>query len=320
MDIINSMQTSSLYLGIDGGGTKTLALIANDAGTVLGRGIAGPSNYHRVGIDAAYLALDKAFQNALYAIPSQDEINKSKQIKAVCLGLAGVDRPVDRMMFQDWLNSRLPQVPFHLTNDALPVLAAGTPQNWGVAVISGTGSIAYCLTPQGKLARAGGWGYIFGDEGSAYSIGLEALRAAAQSADGRLPETRLLPAILSNWNLVDPADLVNKVYSTSIGRENIAQLSILVAQTAGLGDKIAQGILENAGRDLARIGFAAAKYLDLTKPVPCAIAGSVLLHNPSVVSEFIRFAKQLGMQPEPITAVPEPAIGCLKLAAQLQNL
>ncbi len=254
----------------------------------------------------------------LHSVSGNDEQPDSKHIKAVCLGLAGVDRPVDRLMFQDWLTSRLPQVPFHLTNDALPVLAAGTPQNWGVAVISGTGSIAYCLTPQGKLTRAGGWGYIFGDEGSAYSIGLEALRSAAQSADGRLPETRLLPAILLHWNLDNPADLVNKVYSTSIGRENIAQLSILVAETAKLGDSIAQGLLQNAGRELARIGFAAAKNLDLTKPVPCAIAGSVLVHNPGVVSEFIRFSHQLGLQPEPISAVPEPAIGSLKLAAQLK--
>lgn len=313
------MKVSELFLGVDGGGTKTLALISDSDGNILGRGVSGPSNYHRVGAQAAYLALEMAVEHALNSLDPTIIQAEIKNIKAVCLGLAGVDRPVDRQIIEKWINKRFPNIPNILTNDALPVLAAGTPLGWGLAIISGTGSIAYSLSPGGDLHRAGGWGYIFGDEGSAYSIGLAALRAAAQSADGRLPQTDILPAILTKWELTEPPDLVNKVYRTDIGRENIAELAILVNQIALTGDKIAVDILRNAGLELAKIGFAATKHFDLTRPVPTALAGSVLLKNPIIVNTFIQSLTEFGIKPVPVTNVPEPAIGCIKLALQLRN-
>lgn len=308
------MPSSQIVLGIDGGGTKTLALLADRSGTVIGRGTAGPSNYHRVGVENAFSALDAAVESALQS--TQQNLAKT-DLAAACLGIAGVDRPADRSIVERWLKVRLPGIPARLTNDALPVLAAGTPQGWGLAVISGTGSIAYSLSPEGDLKRAGGWGYIFGDEGSAYSIGLSALRAAAQSADGRAPLTALLAHILQHWQLSQPADLVNKVYSESTGRENIAQLSILVNRTAEEGDPAAMEILNQAGLELARMAQAAALQFDLSKTVPCALAGSILVHNPTVVAAFLRHTADLGLKLAPIQPVPEPAAGCLKLAAQL---
>ena len=311
------MLSAPFVLGIDGGGTKTLALLADRSGTTIGSGTAGTSNYHRVGIENAFAALDSAMERAFQS--TQSSLSK-ENLAAACLGLAGVDRPADRALVEQWLSTRLPGIPARLTNDALPVLAAGTPQGWGLAVISGTGSIAYSMSPDGSLKRAGGWGYIFGDEGSAYSIGLAALRSAAQFADGRAPLTALLERILQHWQLSQPADLVNKVYSESTGRENIAQLAILVSRAAGDGDSAALEILNQAGSELARMAFAAAQQFDLAQTIPCALAGSVLIHNPIVVSAFIRHTTQTGLHLSPVQSVPEPAAGCLKLAAQLISL
>ena len=131
---------------------------------------------------------------------------------AVGLGLAGVDRPEDRALFEGWAAGRFGGAPVVIANDAELVLAAGTPDGWGIALISGTGSIVFGRSPHGEMARAGGWGHILGDEGSGYAIGVEALRAVMRAFDGRGPATALTDAVLLHWSLKTPPDLVGRVY------------------------------------------------------------------------------------------------------------
>ena len=159
-----------LLLGLDGGGSKTLALLADAEGRVIGRGIAGASNYQNIGETAAWAALDTAIAAAF-----ADAGLEPSAVAAVGLGLAGVDRPEDRALFEGWAARRFGGAPVVIANDAELVLAAGTPDGWGIALISGTGSIVFGRSPQGEMARAGGWGHIMGDEGSGYAIGVEAL-------------------------------------------------------------------------------------------------------------------------------------------------
>lgn len=250
------------------------------------------------------------------------------QVQAICVGAAGADRPEDRGLFESWAAGAFPAAHFRISNDALIVLYAGTPEGWGLAIISGTGSIAYGRHPDGQLARAGGWGYLLGDEGSGYAIGLAALRAATRAADGRGPRTLLLPTLLEHWQLDGPTRLVRKVYGELAGagaRAEIARLARLVEQVAAQGDACAEAILTEAGQELALAASAVAAQLAAipglspggASPLPCALTGGVLVNGHRVREAFTHAAAARGLALAPITLVKEPAVGAVRLAREL---
>ncbi len=301
-----------LILGLDGGGSKTLALLADPTGRVLGRGMAGSSNYQNVGAEAAWAALDAAIAAAF-----ADAGLAPGPLAAVCLGLAGVDRPEDRALFEGWAARRFAAAPTVIANDGELVLAAGTPDGWGVGVISGTGSIAVGRHPDGHMGRAGGWGHILGDEGSGYAIGCAALRAVMWAFDGRGPATALSGAVLAHWGLPSPTGLVGRVYREDVGPAEIAGLARLVDAAAGAGDAVARDILRQAGRDLAITVAAVIRRLTLPAPTPCALAGGVVVHGSQARAAFLAAAADLGLDLHPVTPVAEPAHGAVRLAADL---
>ena len=126
--------------------------------------------------DSLYNAIEGVFRQA--DLPMQ-------RVASACLGLSGVDRPSDISLIRSWADSFQIAERLMIVNDARLVLAAGTPAGHGVGLICGTGSIAFGRSPDGKMSRAGGWGYILGDEGSGYDIAIQAMRAATQAIDGR---------------------------------------------------------------------------------------------------------------------------------------
>jgi len=298
-----------ILIGIDGGGSKTAALAADREGCILGRGVAGPSNYHAIGIEAAYAPLDKAVRLALTDIPTQPV--------ALCLGMAGAGRPADQAIIRAWADTRYPGVPVTIVHDGQLALAAGTPEGWGIAVLCGTGSLVYGADRSGTTARAGGWGYLLGDEGSGYRIGLAALQAIARAADGRGPETALTPAILCRWSLAQPQDLIARVYAPATQRADIAQLAEIVQDVAAQGDAVAQHIVQAAGHELALAAQSVARRLTWAGPIPCALAGSVIVKGHCIANAFQDAAAVLNLRLVPLTPVPEPAQGALKLARAL---
>jgi N-acetylglucosamine kinase-like BadF-type ATPase len=305
---------SELLLGLDGGGSKTLALLADAAGRIIGRGSAGASNYQNIGETAAWAALDAAIAAAF-----ADADLPLGNVAAVGLGLAGVDRPEDRALFEGWAAGRFGGAPVVIANDAELVLAAGTPDGWGIALISGTGSIVFGRSPRGEMARAGGWGHIMGDEGSGYAIGVEALRAVMCAYDCRGRATALTDAVLAYWSLELPTDLVGRVYRESDGTAEIATLAALVDAAAGDGDAVAADILRVAGQELALTVQAVVRRVALPMPVPCALAGGAIVKGRAVRAAFLAAADAQGLRLDPITPVTEPAQGAIRLAANLLN-
>lgn len=301
-----------LILGVDGGASKTLALLADDRQQVLGRGAGGSSNYQVVGAKAALSALDEAIQAACASARLPPSA-----VAAVCIGLAGVGRPEDRAAFEGWAAQRLPGIPLTIVNDAQLVLAAGTPDGWGVALICGTGSIVYAEDAAGRPARAGGWGYLLGDEGSGYAIGLAGVRAVMRAFDGRGPLTALTGMILQFWGLSSPPALVNRVYGEALLSADMAALAPLIEAAAADGDSVAQQILRDAGRELAVAVEAAVAALDLPQPVPCGLAGSLIVKSQMVRAMFLSAALETGLQLDPVTLVAEPARGAVRLARRL---
>jgi N-acetylmuramic acid 6-phosphate etherase len=182
-------------------------------------------------------------------------------------------------------------------------------------LICGTGSLCFGLSRDGRRARAGGWGYLFGDEGSAYAVAVAGLQAAAKAADGRGPGTRLLEAFLGRLDLDKPEDLVASVYAVAADRAAIASWAEVVTRAAAGGDAVAEGILDNAAAELAamvgavvrRLGFAPSAF-------PLALAGGMLLAADGLRSRLATRLRALDLDPAPLSRVEEPVVGAVKLA------
>jgi N-acetylmuramic acid 6-phosphate etherase len=303
---------TNFLLGIDGGGSKTVVLLAGPDARVLGRGAAEAANYQVAGMDRACAAIMRAVAAAF-----ADARIAPGPAGAVCLGLAGAGRTEDQTLFRAWAAQQWPGARVTIASDAELVLAAGTPQGWGLALICGTGSIAYARDQAGRSARAGGWGHLLGDEGSGYAIGLAALRAVARAADGRGPPTSLTGTILAHWSLAAPQDLIRRVYREDRSNAEVAALARLVEGAAANGDATAQQIIAGACRELALMLHAAAGQLDMRGPLPCALAGGLIVNRPVLARGVCTMAADLGLALDPVACVAEPALGAIGIAARL---
>ena len=246
----------SCVLGVDGGGTKTVCVLMDDTGMVLGRGEAGSSNYQSVGKKAAFLSIQAAIIQALACIGRV-------KVEAICLGLAGVYRPVDIQVVQSFveqlkLSDSLPITwtlqPSNIVicSDALIALVGGVGQAVGIVAIAGTGSIIFGQNRQGCSKRVGGWGYILGDEGSAYQIAVRGLQAALRAYDGRSESTSLQKYLKQHLGLSSLENLVEVIYQQGWNVKDIAALAPIVDQAAASGDRVAISIIEDAVKELVQ--------------------------------------------------------------------
>ncbi len=300
-------------LGIDGGGTSTVAWLASAQGEVLGRGRAGASNIKAVGASAARAALDGSI-----ALAFNDAGLPVRPVDAACLGLAGFDRPEDKALLREWSDGSGWARRLVLANDGDLVVAAGTPEGWGLGVIAGTGSIAVGRAPDGRTARAGGWGHLLGDEGSGYMVALAALRRVMRRFDGRDSQPQgpdpLTRRICRALGIDGPSKLVAAVYAPGCDRTRIAALAAEVVATAADDPELARSILEPAGAELAEAVAAVARTLGWSQgPIPLAMAGGFLLSSADVSRSLLDHLARNGLTVE-ATPVPEPVQGAVALA------
>jgi N-acetylglucosamine kinase-like BadF-type ATPase len=313
-----------ILLGIDGGGTKTRCLVASAEGRILGEGISGPSNYQAVGQERASAAIKESVELALAAAGFSAPAvlagaAGAPRIAAVCAGLAGVGRPEDQPVAQA-MCSFLGDVPLLAVSDARIALAGALEGGPGVTLIAGTGSIALGLKADGEMVRAGGWGWVLGDEGSGFAIGKAALQAALGANDGSAPETILQRAICQLWQLDRIEGAIRKVYADPIaGRVEIAGLVPAVVAAAEAGDGPAQAILAQAGRDLGRLAVTVLRKLDLPKESPqfVAVTGGVATSVALVRRPLATYLAEHAPGAQLIDARKEPAEGALILARDL---
>lgn len=313
-----TMRSDRLVLGVDGGATKTVAWLArrnaDDDPSVVGRGMAGPVNPQSSSLPQALANLDQVVDAAF-----DDAQVDAGPLAAAVLGLAGSDRDENRQAVLDWAKGRRLAHRVRVVHDALPVLAAGSPDGWGVALISGTGSFAFGQARDGQTSRAGGWGYLFGDEGSGYAIALAGLRAAAQSADGRAPATQILGSLLVRLGLEEPLELIPAVCQMA-DRSRIASFADVVARAADEGDPLACQILDNAAGDLAAMVAAVARKLGFADVVfPLALTGGMLLGSARLRIGLEDRIRSLGLRLEPVASVKDPVAGAVKLAQSDAN-
>jgi len=304
--------TKRMVLGVDGGSSKTVALLADEDGIILGKGSSGPSNFYTAGRQVSQQAIADAVRAAFIQANLPQE-----PVSMMSLGLGGVDRPEERSQVTNWLTDRGFAQDCMVENDVFLLLWCGRMQGWGVGLIAGTGSIAVGRNRNGKTVRAGGWGYLIGDEGSGYAIGLAALQAAARFADGRGPATCLLDNILAEWNLSQPADLIPEVYRSVENRiTKIAHLAELVKAGAESGDEVSLAIEAAAARELAAALQAVIRQLGFEGETPTAFGGSLLVHNNRIANAMRDHLLKDGCQLEPFTLAECPAEGAVNMALQ----
>jgi len=296
--------STSYVIGIDAGGTKTVGLLADEDGNISTKARGGGANL----VVHGELAVEKV----LYQII--EDLEAPGPIAAICLGMAGVDRPEEKELMHGLMRRLGMRQTVHIVPDALVALVAGAPEGVGIVVVAGTGSIAYGVDPDGNTARSGGWGYLLGDEGSAFWLGHAAVRQGIRALDGRGPATTLFERISEKLDLAVPDGLVKWFYDQELSRHRVADLASIVEEAANEGDDTASSLLDQAAQHLARAGRSVARQLDFQDPFPMVQAGGVFKACPSL---HRRLEAILDLpQARPVRLDGEPARGAITLALQ----
>lgn len=297
-------------LGVDGGGTKTQAVILDLNLNILGEGIAGPSNPLRVGVISAATAIREASDKACDAAGL-----RRADLLAAEIGLAGVRRQEIRARMRESLKG-LGIRDLVVVGDSDIALYAATQGAPGLVVVAGTGSICCGINARGKHACAGGWGPLAGDEGGGAWIARRALRAIAYASDGRGPATSLSAAASKYFRVSNPIDLSTAIYAPSITNEFLAGFGKFVIQAAKAKDRVARQILVEAGKELGVAAGAVIRNLKLERETfPVGYVGGVFAASGELVLSHLR-AALLEIAPRAFLTPPKfaPAVAAARMA------
>ncbi len=302
-----------VLLGVDGGASKTRAILINGAGDTLASSVVRSSSaYHREPEEAAGVVLDAAREALARA-------GVIAPVTALGAGLAGADDTTIRGRLMQVLTAAGIARVVTLDHDAAAALAGGTALEPGIVIIAGTGSVAFGMDAGGRRARAGGWGPLLDDEGSGYAVGRAILRAAMRAYDGRGDATVLVELVKQRFGLTSLRAL--KVAVRGIAIDEVAALAPLGAGAARSGDAVAVRILVRAGEGLAAMVAAAARALGWeTSAFPLITAGGMFEAEDVLRDPMIRALGAMGCPAQPVPAAFSAEVGAALLAAQAAGL
>lgn len=300
---------NSLYLGFDGGATKTTG-IAMDAGrNILGEATGGPSNFQIIGTEKASANILAVVETLLMKAGSD-----FSDIRSIYLAIAGAGRIADadrmRDAFRQFLTNKCyPSPEIAIGSDALAALEGAFSGHPGMILISGTGSILFAKDWSNRIHRVGGWGRFIGDEGSGFEIGHACLSAIARQLDGRGNETSMWSLLKEKRGIETSQDLISAVYQREL---DTASLALVVMEAAEHGDEAADDILSKSAEALC--DHVAAILPQLDTPIPLVLSGS-LLDSRNIFSQKVRLNLQTRF---PNLKIQEPdhppAVGAALLA------
>ncbi len=260
--------------GIDGGGTKTRVCCRDVQGQTLSEKTFGAFNFNSIGAErfAALLTEITAYLQSVGICA------------ALCIGTAGISNEtmsamIDKALDQAGITRR------KLVGDHVIALHGALDGQPGIALIAGTGSICFGISPEGEEVRSGGWGHLIGDEGSGYALGRDALSAVAHAWDGYGTPTLLTGLLAETYGLDSQSKIVSYVYAGDKSR--VAALSRLVEQAAAAGDEVALSIIQANGEKLAQQAEAVYRRLHI-REAPLAMLGGMLENKTLLRSAFIR--------------------------------
>lgn len=307
----------TLYCGVDGGGTRTRAVLVDESGSFVGYGASGASNPKAVGLDGAAFsvceALTRAFRDVTVKTPAR-----------MYIGLAGVRTEPDRKavtnaMQKPLFEAGLGEASVCFGNDLDVAHAAALGGDPGVVLVVGTGSAAFARDEKGRTRQAGGWGWFIDDPGSGYWLGYQAMRAAARSCDGRGPATLLEERVRSFLRIQTLHEMPNIIYNPHFSRERVAELAPIIFEVAEAGDACAEAILGDGFKELALMVETASRMLEIQNPLVSPVGG--ITHRGDAFDK--RFSQALGERlPDAkiVHAKSIPVVGAAILAMQGDNL
>ena len=294
-------------LGIDAGGTKTVAYLADEDGAVLAEARGAGANLQVAGEQGAETVLRAVMEQALAGAAVRPD--------AICLGMAGADRETDGRVVRGILRRIGGETRTLVVNDALLALVAGVHDAPGIVIICGTGSIAYGRSGRGVAARSGGWGHLLGDEGSGYWIGLRALRAVVRAADGRGPATGLTRRLQAHFGAQRPSDVSPAFYERKLAPPAVGALSHHVEAERAAGDAVAAQILEEAVGELLAAASSVTTRLGMSEePFAFILAGGVFAGVPWLGDQLSRRLPRIAPRSTVSRLSVEPALGAVRLA------
>lgn len=294
-------------LGIDAGGTKTVCILADEQGQVLAEARASGANLQAVGELEVEKVLHQVMEEALG--------DRGLLPQAICLGMAGVDRDDDLAIVRAIMKRIAYKARTLVVNDALVALVAGAGAEPGLVLIAGTGSIAYGRNRAARAARAGGWGYVLGDEGSGYWIGRRALGAVVRQSDQRGRPTLLTGRLLQHFGISKPQELVQVVYYRNLRPSAIAALATHVSQAAQDGDEVANEILREGAEELLGTAVSVITRLDLNRePFVCVFAGGIFQAVPWLADQLQARLAEAAPNGTVRRLDRPPAMGAVRLA------
>lgn len=271
------------FLGVDGGGTKTHALVCDEHGKLLGFGKSGCGNFEVFGWEHAKNEILKAVHHALRQAKARPE-----KLAFSLFGLAGADRHYDHAMLIDEITKLKLFKTFILKNDSFVALRGGTTKPFGVVVCSGTGTVAVGRNRQGKEFRAGGLGPDFGDTGSGTDIVKMAARAVVRENDGRGAKTLLTQKALEIFSCRSTDELIDKNYRAAPAHGQMIQVIQAVYECAAKNDNIALGIVKKIAGEIAVSAIAVITNLNMQKEsFDVVLAGSIHREKGKLLKKFI---------------------------------
>jgi N-acetylglucosamine kinase-like BadF-type ATPase len=306
------------FAGVDGGGTKTVAVVVDDLGKLIGRGEAGPGNVHVAGWRLATEAVARAIADALRQARGARSRKTTVPLQGMCVGMAGLDGTRNVRRFESFLRRLNLASRVRVVTDAEILLAAGLadgkhqPKTATLALVSGTGSICWGQSATGETARAGGWGHVVGDEGSGFALGKSALRVFFETEDGRRNATRLQRAILQQMGFPDAVSLMVHMTSPDRRKDEFATLAPVVFSLAKRGDSDCRRLIGEAARELAALVDGVVRRL-AAKRYTLVLGGGVLANEPGFRKQV---AAACGQRPGRIVVARLPALGAARLAIQ----
>ncbi|MBC7255103.1 MAG: hypothetical protein H5T66_03235, partial [Chloroflexi bacterium] len=290
---------------VDGGGSGLRVTLADAALTIRGEAHGPAANPSAVGRERAAALIQEAMQKALGDVPPE-------QVAAVGIGIAGAAASHSAAWLVEVVRGVLPQALVVPSADYEIALVGALGQREGVLILAGTGSLVYAVHAEGRSILVGGWGYLLGDEGSGYWLGMEGLRTILDAEDGLRPPTILRDRLLPALGAKTPRDLIPCLYGEATPPiRRIAGLAPIVLSAAAEGDAVACAIVERGAQKLAEMAHAAMRRLGMASP-PIAFSGGVLgERNP--LSEALQ--RHLGLSEFPRPLHP-PVIGAILLARE----
>lgn len=310
-------KNSQYVIGIDGGGTKTVAALANLNGKILAKAESGPSNPDKIGMEMAILNIRKAIKKVL------KKYQKEKMALIYLALAAGLekDKKKKTIIKKNLLKypefSWLSKKKIIVEGDQLAAFRSGTDKKEGVVLISGTGSVAIGWR-RGKEVISGGWDWLLGDDGSGFWLGQRALRAVCRQLDGRGGKSRLTGLIFKKWKIKKEKELMKMVYFDYKKDfvEQISLLSPLIDRAVKEGDKIAKDISIEGGKELALAAIQVIKKLNFEKEkFPLVLVGGTF-ESTIVLNTVKKEVKKIAPEVEFIRPKQAPVIGAIKLALE----